>query len=73
MDNDDPRRFYGWRPYGKVTERQVVVTTSSRDRARCKIEQDVESFLANGGKIEQVAHGVTGFKETRNIRVMRRR
>ncbi len=34
----------------------------SKEGPRARIEEDVEAFLKSGGKIEQVANGVSGIK-----------
>lgn len=36
--------------------------TLSKDRPRAQLEEDVEEFLKNGGKIEYVESGISGIK-----------
>jgi len=36
--------------------------TLSKDRPRAQLEEDIEEFLKNGGKIERIESGVSGIK-----------
>ena len=37
------------------------ISHKEKDKERADIESDVEKFLKNGGKIEQVPYGETGY------------